>query len=71
MRGLKLAFLVVHLSQKVAPLVGAWIETDWVTGLNPDYFVAPLVGAWIETVNRGQRPPAQAVAPLVGAWIET
>ena len=39
----------------VAPLVGAWIETN----LPLDYFtgvlVAPLVGAWIETPAIGAR----------------
>ena len=34
---------------KVAPLVGAWIETD-LTQDSPEFrIVAPLVGAWIET----------------------
>ena len=33
----------------VAPLVGAWIETDYVIYAKPDFDVAPLVGAWIET----------------------
>ena len=37
---------------KVAPLVGAWIETEVVCDLHEDMFVAPLVGAWIETMNR-------------------
>ena len=57
--------------RKVAPLVGAWIETvigrkmsDWVR-------VAPLVGAWIETQSEYDTKIEELVAPLVGAWIET
>ena len=33
----------------VAPLVGAWIETEEIKRLAMDGEVAPLVGAWIET----------------------
>ena len=34
---------------RVAPLVGAWIEMDWITGTSDCIcMVAPLVGAWIE-----------------------
>ena len=35
---------------RVAPLVGAWIETSPVMGVNTSEDVAPLVGAWIETL---------------------
>ena len=49
-RGLK---LVAHLSDvvvnRVAPRVGAWIETKYRGGNRPSRFVAPRVGAWIET----------------------
>ena len=34
---------------KVAPLVGAWIETVQIRGKTQVVSVAPLVGAWIET----------------------
>ena len=33
----------------VAPLVGAWIETQRVSQDIKNEYVAPLVGAWIET----------------------
>ena len=35
----------------VAPLVGAWIEIPFLSGLYGSGFVAPLVGAWIEIVD--------------------
>ena len=56
---------------KVAPRVGAWIETD------DDLFevcsnrVAPRVGAWIETRALTATENTLRVAPRVGAWIET
>ena len=34
---------------RVAPHVGAWIETSTVTATNTLQAVAPHVGAWIET----------------------
>ena len=37
--------------QRVAPLVGAWIETAEIGESEPEVNVAPLVGAWIETCN--------------------
>ena len=55
----------------VAPLVGAWIETDEEYEKRKRENVAPLVGAWIETSQSGERLGSYAVAPLVGAWIET
>ena len=71
-RGLKLLKIEkTEILNKVAPLVGAWIETyifDTETG---ETYVAPLVGAWIETGDRSGRPSKYLVAPLVGAWIET
>ena len=37
-------------SNSVAPLAGAWIETQgWEQGTLKKYLVAPLAGAWIET----------------------
>ena len=35
---------------KVAPYVGAWIETFHGEDLEPEAVVAPYVGAWIETL---------------------
>ena len=56
---------------KVAPRVGAWIETAPFRSLSPYQPVAPRVGAWIETVSAKFYKSAIAVAPRVGAWIET
>ena len=39
------------LEQKVAPLVGAWIEIEFWDGVSKAVFVAPLVGAWIEITS--------------------
>ena len=56
--------------QRVAPLVGAWIEII-VQRLKPsDTLVAPLVGAWIEITKAVVARISVLVAPLVGAWIE-
>ena len=59
------------MSQLVAPLVGAWIETCPHVCVWHVQSVAPLVGAWIETLNSWMEARTAAVAPLVGAWIET
>ena len=59
------------LSVYVAPLAGAWIETEINFGGLPPLFVAPLAGAWIETVRYKLTPKKWSVAPLAGAWIET
>ena len=56
---------------RVAPLVGAWIETDEEYEKRKRENVAPLVGAWIETLYEQILSPQTIVAPLVGAWIET
>ena len=41
--------LIIHiLDEKVAPLVGAWIEIKVAPFLDHPIKVAPLVGAWIE-----------------------
>ena len=56
----------------VAPLVGAWIETNELLNAKISETVAPLVGAWIETwIYRSYPYTLHDVAPLVGAWIET
>ena len=72
MRGLKRLDIVEQAEVvKVAPLVGAWIETVInARGMNI-VKVAPLVGAWIETPYSQSKPDLKSVAPLVGAWIET
>ena len=56
---------------RVAPRVGAWIETrkDESEGRTKD--VAPRVGAWIETSIGLKHKDLVGVAPRVGAWIET
>ena len=55
----------------VAPYVGAWIETDFITHFTKIFAVAPYVGAWIETSKEVERIVEFNVAPYVGAWIET
>ena len=49
---------------EVAPLAGAWIETDPPEDhILPDH-VAPLAGAWIETATpRGSAPGLTSRAP--------
>ncbi len=49
MRGLKLAIFGADKMAKVAPYVGAWIETRTLPSRTPRQTVAPYVGAWIET----------------------
>ena len=49
-RGLKLAhFGIKPKTDRVAPYVGAWIETDNHNENLSEVWVAPYVGAWIET----------------------
>ena len=55
---------------KVAPLVGAWIESVRYSNYSCSVAVAPLVGAWIERDYEVYACKACTVAPLVGAWIE-
>ena len=55
----------------VAPLAGAWIETELIKRDFQTSNVAPLAGAWIETLAMSIKPDAMVVAPLAGAWIET
>ena len=56
---------------KVAPYVGAWIETQTNLRSRNVVNVAPYVGAWIETIAKLFLRLARLVAPYVGAWIET
>ena len=58
------------VSQRVAPLAGAWIETQSLQNVVKCY-VAPLAGAWIETYRPVEVAANADVAPLAGAWIET
>ena len=59
-------------STKVAPLAGAWIETELRKLEIVTARVAPLAGAWIETLTVSSEAKAEGkVAPLAGAWIET
>ena len=54
-RGLKLFLLSRSRSgRRVAPRVGAWIETSLQSGLCDYIGVAPRVGAWIETDYKSQ-----------------
>ena len=39
------------MGDRVAPLVGAWIEITLGVNVHIVYDVAPLVGAWIEIVE--------------------
>ena len=70
-RGLKYHYRR-HLNklEKVAPLVGAWIEISKWESPQRVSKVAPLVGAWIEIDYNGVLHFVKLVAPLVGAWIE-
>ena len=56
---------------KVAPRVGAWIETLFTLLTRISFIVAPRVGAWIETIIKITVTINNSVAPRVGAWIET
>ena len=42
---------LVISNQRVAPFMGAWIETFTVFFCNHSDAVAPFMGAWIETVT--------------------
>ena len=56
---------------RVAPRVGAWIETLSCSETLGYDLVAPRVGAWIETSLDNALKVISVVAPRVGAWIET
>ena len=56
---------------RVAPYVGAWIETPNSLESRLTTIVAPYVGAWIETPQLVSWLGHSHVAPYVGAWIET
>ena len=56
---------------KVAPRMGAWIETENKDKLSESLTVAPRMGAWIETGGFVKIRINGYVAPRMGAWIET
>ena len=62
---------MISLCSRVAPYVGAWIETDFKKQALWHCLVAPYVGAWIETESYETYDESTDVAPYVGAWIET
>ena len=64
-------FGIILQYPKVAPYVGAWIETVNRCSSLVSYPVAPYVGAWIETQQSFISILPEIVAPYVGAWIET
>ena len=70
-RGLKHNSLSFFPPDRVAPHVGAWIETIFIFINYIFITVAPHVGAWIETVRVSHCKGLSKVAPHVGAWIET
>ena len=71
-RGLKQrAYVHARTRRRVAPYVGAWIETREAEGSGTSFKVAPYVGAWIETIYTMRSSLRLRVAPYVGAWIET
>ena len=55
----------------VAPLAGAWLETNAHCAILNGGYVAPLAGAWLETRANSMGRVASLVAPLAGAWLET
>ena len=71
-RGLKHGKIYkVYFDDRVAPRVGAWIETGTIGFKIGAIMVAPRVGAWIETAFILVLVASSEVAPRVGAWIET
>ncbi len=40
--------ILIHISSKVAPFMGAWIEIKDRANQEKDGRVAPFMGAWIE-----------------------
>ena len=63
--------IITPSEERVAPYVGAWIETIYLYRLDNLCTVAPYVGAWIETHIINSLTSDNHVAPYVGAWIET
>ena len=69
-RGLKRRLLTPSRYQKkVAPHVGAWIETGIAKSKSHSRDVAPHVGAWIETFFVETCRTYKQVAPHVGAYV--
>ena len=57
--------------KSVAPLAGAWIETQRNYFMKRNYAVAPLAGAWIETYRMSRYLLELRVAPTGGALCKT
>ena len=56
----------MYYRHRVAPRVGAWIETSLMNGLSLSQIVAPRVGAWIETFRASN--DGQAFAASLPVW---
>ena len=61
-----LLHLGTHVSQNVAPLAGAWIETGQELKQQKNIIVAPLAGAWIETLLAGSQGSCYGGRPPCG-----
>ena len=71
-RGLKLPYLFIFtIITIVAPLVGAWIETDCYYVSNDDFVSHPSWVRGLKPYSKKVKSKQASVAPLVGAWIET
>ena len=58
-----------HVSQRVAPFTGAWIEIWLRRKSSKQRMVAPFTGAWIEIIDPLAFVSMHYVAPFTGAWI--
>ena len=65
-RGLKHHNGTLSIKIKVAPYVGAWIETFYIKYGLTNKVVAPYVGAWIETATSRQRRSSHVRRTLCG-----
>ena len=66
-RGLKPhVHTTIEAKFRVAPHVGAWIETSTRAIAREKVLVAPHVGAWIETLSCGQPYPSFQRRPPCG-----
>ena len=65
-RGLKLEQTTLKDTLKVAPYVGAWIETTSTPSTIVALTVAPYVGAWIETSNMSKETEPSKSHPM---WV--
>ena len=58
-------------TNKVAPYVGAWIETVQSVGTQPAPKSHPTWVRGLKRICKAPASPLGCVAPYVGAWIET